>query len=293
MMEYKDFSLEIKDKYQICYQSSAQKSSDTSFINLWAWQEKYQTQVSFDKDLCWLKFGKENENVYGPPQGDWQKPDWNKALKTQFAKGARFVHIPEKLLNIIKKQYQGDLKVEEDRDNWEYLYHVSDLIALSGERYRNQRKLSNQFIQKGYDIEEINEQNLQEVSFFQQQWLAQTQVKEKADLLQNENKAIDKVLAGWKIFQPQIFGILLKQDGKMVGYSIAEKQDADTLIIHFEKALYKVRGAYPALNRIILQNNAEYKIVNREQDLGLEGLRKAKMEYNPFGFVKKYNFTLL
>ena len=293
MMEYKDFSLEIKDKYQICYQSSAQKSSDTSFINLWAWQEKYQTQVGFDKDLCWLKFGKENENVYGPPQGDWQKPDWNKALKTQFAKGTRFVHIPEKLLNIIKKQYQGDLKLEEDRDNWEYLYHVSDLIALSGERYRNQRKLSNQFIQKGYDIEEINEQNLQEVRFFQQQWSAQTQVKEKADLLQNENKAIDKVLAGWKIFQPQIFGILLKQDGKMVGYSIAEKQDADTLIIHFEKALYKVRGAYPALNRIILQNNAEYKIVNREQDLGLEGLRKAKMEYNPFGFIKKYNFTLL
>ena len=111
--------------------------------------------------------------------------------------------------------------------------------------------------------------------------------------MQNENKAIDKVLAGWKIFQPQIFGILLKQDGKTVGYTIAEKQDADTLIIHFEKALYEVRGAYPALNRITLQNNAEYKIVNREQDLGLEGLRRAKMEYNPFGFIKKYNFTLL
>ena len=290
-LNFKRLSLEDKEEYDKYYQTGTEKSSDTSFINLWAWDNKYQTEIAFAENLCWLRFRKDDDYIYGPPLGDYKSVDWQKTFAQYLPKQVMFKSVTEELAKALQKVFGKNLEITEDRDNWEYLYNIADLVSLSGEKYRNQRKLSNQFLQNNnYKLEPIEEKNIEKVKKFQQIWLKQN--KENSIGLEQENKAILEVLTNWTEFKDKIFGYALLVDDDIVGYTIGEKQDGEHIIIHFEKALYDVRGAYPALNKLTLENFADYKYVNREQDLGLAGLRRAKEEYNPFGFVKKYQLFL-
>ena len=290
-LNFKRLSIEAQAEYDKYYQACKEKSSDTSFINLWAWDNKYQTEIAFAQNLCWLRFRKADDYVYGPPLGDYKSVDWQKTIAQYLPKQAMFKSVTEECVQALQKVFGKNLEVTEDRDNWEYLYNIADLVALSGEKYRNQRKLSNQFLQNNnYKLEPIDEKNIEKVKNFQQTWFEQN--KENSIGLEQENKAIHEVLTNWTEFKNKIFGYALLVDDNIVGYTIGEKQDGEHIIIHFEKALYDVRGAYPALNKLTLENFSGYKYVNREQDLGLAGLRRAKEEYNPFGFVKKYQLFL-
>lgn len=90
-------------------------------------------------------------------------------------------------------------------------------------------------------------------------------------------------------FAGHIFGGVLIIDNRIMAFALGERLDDDTIAVHFEKASYAYRGAYAAINRIMLENiGSNYRFVNREQDLGIEGLRKVKLEYNPVRFIKKY-----
>ena len=80
---------------------------------------------------------------------------------------------------------------------------------------------------------------------------------------------------------------------EMAAYTVAEKLSADTLVIHFEKGDHDFKGVYQAINQIFLENAGRgFTMVNREQDLDSEGLRKAKLSYNPVGFLKKFDVEL-
>jgi hypothetical protein len=81
-------------------------------------------------------------------------------------------------------------------------------------------------------------------------------------------------------------------EGIIVAYTIAEKLDPDTVVVHYEKGCPDYKGVYQAINQMFLENlQGAFKWVNREQDLGEEGLRKAKLSYNPVDFLKKYRVT--
>ena len=104
-----------------------------------------------------------------------------------------------------------------------------------------------------------------------------------------ESIATIRVLSDWEKLRG-IMGGALRIDGKIVAYVIAEDLGDGTVIIHFEKGFYfdKYKGVYQGINQIFLKNSKEFILVNREQDMGIEGLRQAKMTYNPTGFIKKH-----
>ena len=84
-------------------------------------------------------------------------------------------------------------------------------------------------------------------------------------------------------------GGVLKADNRIVGITIGEQLNSDTFVVHIEKALADVQGAYPMIcNQFAKANAAELKYINREEDLGLEGLRKSKLSYKPAFMVDKY-----
>ena len=81
-------------------------------------------------------------------------------------------------------------------------------------------------------------------------------------------------------------------DNKLIAYTVAEKISEDMVIIHFEKGSQEYKGVYQAINQMFLEHSCkDFKTVNREQDLGDKGLRKAKLSYNPVDFIKKYKVT--
>lgn len=290
-LKFERLSLNQREEYETYYQASPEKSSDTSFINLWAWDNKYQTETAFAEGLCWLRFKQSNGYIYGPPLGDYAKVEWKHVFAKYLPTEANFKSMPELLTQKLQQTFAEQLSVCADRDNWEYVYKIADLVSLSGEKYRNQRKLSNQFLQNNdYKLVPIDEENIEQVKIFQQEWLKKS--LSEASGLEQETLAIDRVLDSWQRLNDKIFGYILMAESKAVGYTIGEKQDKEHIIIHFEKALTEVRGAYPSINKLTLEKLSHYQYVNREQDLGLAGLRRAKEEYNPIGFIKKYQLVL-
>ena len=111
---------------------------------------------------------------------------------------------------------------------------------------------------------------------------------ENDDTLAAENKAIARVLDHWQQL-PDVTGGALRVNNELAAYTVAEAMPDDTLVIHFEKGAPQFKGSYQAINQIFLENDDSRKpVVNREQDLGDEGLRKAKLSYHPMGYVRKY-----
>lgn len=89
-------------------------------------------------------------------------------------------------------------------------------------------------------------------------------------------------------------GGCLRINGQIVAFTIGEPLAAypDTVVIHVEKAQYDIPGAYPAIASLYLQHHPEFRYVNREEDMGLEGLRQSKLSYRPLRFVQKYHAVL-
>lgn len=130
-----------------------------------------------------------------------------------------------------------------------------------------------------------------DIKEFQRQWLNQPEVKKDKEhkTILAENEAVNRMLDDWQHLPGHIFGGVLIIDNRIMAFALGERLDDDTIAVHFEKASYAYRGAYAAINRIMLENvGSNYRFVNREQDLGIEGLRKVKLEYNPVRFIKKY-----
>jgi len=178
------------------------------------------------------------------------------------------------------------IEVSDQRSEWEYLYSVKELIALSGNRFHRKKNLLYQFLKHDPVYEEINSENIWEIREFQNEW-CKLKNCDKFKGLMAEDIAIRRVLSDWERL-PGIMGGAVRIDGKLAAYTIAEDLGDETLIIHFEKGLDSYKGVYQGINQIFLKNSANFSLVNREQDMGLEGLRQAKLTYNPIGFIKKY-----
>ena len=150
----------------------------------------------------------------------------------------------------------------------------------------------NQF-RKTYDYQYISfdEKMIDMALAMQEDWCTWRDC-ESSEALSAENRAISKILDNWQMIYGLTGGALLVGQ-EMVAYTIAEQLSKDMIVIHFEKGNQDYKGAYQAINQMFLEHDGEpFEFVNREQDLGDEGLRKAKLSYHPVDFIKKYRVTL-
>ncbi|MBW2563206.1 MAG: DUF2156 domain-containing protein [Deltaproteobacteria bacterium] len=208
-------------------------------------------------------------------------------------KQALFIRIPEKLLLTWKESLGDRIAVEEERGSWDYLYSISELTELKGKRFHKKKNLLNQFT-KNYNFQFIpfDTEAIHMAMAMQEDWCTWRDC-EASDVLAAENNAISRVLNSWEKIGGLIGGAIIVNE-TMAAYTVAESLSADMLLIHFEKGNTDFKGVYQAINQLFLENSGKnYEIVNREQDLGDEGLRKAKLSYHPVDFIKKYRVNLL
>ena len=131
------------------------------------------------------------------------------------------------------------------------------------------------------------EEDFKELLMFQNEWLERNKGRIAASVLYDENKAIMSVLENWNEFP--LFGACIRINGRFAAYTIAEELNHETIDIRFEKAFSEYEGIYQYLNKTFLTRQAKnYIWVNREEDMGDEGLRKAKSSYHPARYEKKY-----
>jgi len=276
-----------KDRYASFYSRTPQRSSDFSVVNIYAWSEYGKYEWAFTGDLCWLRLNYPSIR-YWAPMGDWTRVRWREELQALFPEGITFMRAPERLAIILKASLGEEVDVKEDRNEWEYVYSVPGLIALKGNAYHGKKNLLNQFINSySHQYEEISGKNLEEILLMQKEWCSWKRCDGSKGLI-TEHDAIIRTLGNWREFD-NIMGGLIRVDGKIVAYTIGEKIDPSTLAIHYEKGITDFKGIYQAMNQFFLSRSASgFKWVNREQDVGSPGLRRAKMSYHPDHFVKKY-----
>ena len=286
-MEFLPIGLEQQGAYQAVLKQCPAITSDYSFVNLWSWAEAYGLMWAWEDDLVWIRQQKP-ETCYWAPIGPWEDIDWRHALNRSAADAGTFVRIPERLLQLWQQRRADDLEFEETRGHWDYLYRVDELIALQGNRFHKKRNLLKQF-KKKYDFtyHPFKPTMIHMALAMQEDWCTWRDC-EAVDALADENRAIAKVLDNWEKLAGLSGGGLIVDD-QMVAYTIAETLPDGTLLIHFEKGDPEFKGVYQAINQLFLEQTAGMAaIVNREQDLDDEGLRKAKLSYHPVDFLKKY-----
>ncbi len=290
-LQFEPVTIDKLQDYLELFQRCTQKASDYSFVNLWGWADEYGLMWAWEENLVWIKQTKP-ETLFWAPIGLWKDKDWKNILEAKFSEPAVFIRIPEDLMSIWYNCGYSTMIIEEARGHWDYLYSVEELVELKGNRFHKKKNLLSQF-KKTYKYDYIPlDQNMADKALsMQDDWCAWRDC-EASETLSSENRVIEKVLKAWHEL-PDLKGGAVMSDGKIAGYTVAEKLSDDTLLIHFEKGNQDYKGAYQAINQMFLENNRNgFKMVNREQDLDDEGLRNAKLSYNPVGFLKKYKIAV-
>jgi len=286
---YNPLSLDGRDEYLARLAACPQKVSDYSFANLWGWCEEYGLEWRFGASHVWLRQGGEN-GVLWAPVGPWETIDWGRS--PTLTRGGTFIRVPERLADLWAKALPGRVQTIEAREHWDYVYSIEELTKLSGNRFHKKRNLVSQFTRAySFDYRPLTADCIEEVLQMQFDW-SQWREAEGDATLKAENRAIARVVKSWDRL-PNLLGGAIRVDGHMAAYTVAEALDDSTLVIHFEKGHTGFKGIYQAINQMFLEHQGQdHTFVNREQDLGDEGLRHAKLSYNPVEFLKKYTVTI-
>lgn len=269
--------------------SAPSRCCEYSFANMMAWREHFDTQVALVDGCVVVRFGGDFPH-YLAPAGE----NTAQALQTLYADACRhgsplYVfgyddHDVERLV----EQYTK-VSREEYRDEFDYLYRVEDLAQLAGRRYHAKRNHIAAFSREhAWSYEEIYEANLSEVIQAADRWYQQrvSSFGDDDGALLSENEAIHELLAHRE--EIELCGGLIRVNGEVVAFTFGAPLTDDTFDTLVEKALVGYEKAYTVINReFARQTIAAYTYVNRENDVGAEGLRRAKLSYYPVSLVKK------
>ena len=190
-------------------------------------------------------------------------------------------------LDMFKADFEKEFTFTENRDLFEYIYSSEKLATLSGKKYHSKRNHISSFMKKyNWSYHTLTSEDLDEVLEMIELWYEQN--VEKSDrFMKMEQEGVKRIFENFALID--IKGGFLRVDGKVVAVTFGSEVNQNVFDVSFEKALSGYDGAYTMINnRFVLSELSSYTYVNREDDMGLEGLRKAKLSYKPEILLKKY-----
>lgn len=272
------------------------KTCDSVFLDSFLWRKYYHVQfaISEGKAIQWLM---EEEGIKHSAMPMCREEDlprcfqemvdyFNKELKLPF----RIYLADEEAVEYLHLRESGDFVVTEQEDLKDYLYDGDAMRSLSGKKLHKKKNHLNGFL-KEYDGRYVFRRlccsDRDDVWRFLDKW-RETKGDEAEDHLDYEVEGIHEILKNCSHLNVRMSGVYI--DGQLEAFTIGSYNPFESMaVIHIEKANPEIRGLYQFINQQFLINEfPEAKLVNREDDLGQEGLRHAKMSYNPCGFARKY-----
>lgn len=312
MQDYSMLKPLTKDNYDMLkpyYKAYQSEAHDFNLTNLIIWRKKYDLHTIELAGYLWICFYlKDSEQTaFSEPIGDHSDEE---ALKQStvslidFCKSVaiplRFRHIGFSYKSLLEKwrllvvghDIRGHFYTNED--SYDYCYLTEDLVNLPGKRYHRKKNNLNQFNKKYRDRhhhERIDQTNALDALLVARSWCIDSGCSENQDLCK-EFEGIKDILRDWNFYsQHGVEGIIIYVDGLPKAFSIGEPLTQNMFLIHIEKASHDIQGIYAAINhRMAAHVLDRFTYINREQDLGIEGLRKAKQAYNPHHMVEKWSF---
>lgn len=291
MMEFKEIELADREWITPLLRASAYQGCDYTFGNLFIWKDMYRQQVAEAGGMLCVRSRRPGtgEYLYLFPAGDGDLCEAIRFMRQDAAKlEAPFLlrGFAKAEADRLKAAFPGEFLMESIRAEWDYLYLVEDLAQLAGKRYHGKRNHIARFEGSGeWRFEPLTKANKEACHAMCEAWYAEHAANGNTAALIDRGVVYNALCA----FEELGFtGGVLYQFDQVVGFTIGEPLNGDTYAVHVEKAFADINGAYPVINREYVRNMMQgYTYVNREEDDGLEGLRKAKESYHPV-FLEKY-----
>lgn len=286
-MIFKKADLNDLDALNNVLSSNTDLSCENTLANIILWSDVYDTDFCIENGVFYQKFGKNSSEIFSLPSCTDIKYGVDTIKNYCFSNGLlpKFWAADGKLLEEFKKYYEDEYDIYEVADSFEYIYNKSDLAELKGKKYHSKRNFITSFTKKyNWIYEDITEENKDEVIALSDEWYSKN-ISKHSKTLFYEKKAIKTLINNLEKFSA--VGGIIRVDGKPVAFSLATKINERCYDVNFEKALPEFSSAYTVINNE-LAKRLNCELINREDDLGIEGLRRAKLSYHPTVLLKKY-----
>ncbi len=290
MPEFHSPVIEDKEKVDLIRSKSGYEGSFYSFMTMYTWAKEYNTRIAFYKDALLVSGCSETMGHYFLyPIGEYDLEEVLGIMKAEAEKN----NYP---LKIVAEKWQAEelysrfsdaFEVSDSRDDWDYVYNTEELAFLKGNRYHNKRNHISRFTRKfgesAITFEPLCAENIAQCMEIEYAWI--------------ESKGTDfdlasvvKALDDFEALEAE--GGILKIDDKPIAFTVGEALTEDTFLIHIEKSLPGYDGAYQLINQMFAKTLVgRFEYINREEDMGIEGLRSAKLSYLPCKFIEKCVIT--
>ena len=263
---------------------------------------KYGDEYALCEDVLFVHrslLDEEGVRVYLAPLGDMKDPkhfiDMILNDAKEYDSKVKFFTVTEEFKSILEEQYSGRFTYENSEDYAEYLYVAEDLRVLPGKALAAKRNRVRAFYstyEGSVRIEDICEDNLLDVILFQKAWIEDRLAEGYDEMLARENEAIRYYLMHFD--ELEFKGIVVYVKSTVVGYAAGVALNDDCMDEVIEKGRRDITGIYQLLcNEFAILCCKDYTYINREEDLGMEGLRRAKRSYQPYRMIEKYIVTEL
>ncbi len=287
--DFKPVTFDDKSLFDKHYEKYPPVHSDNIFTTIISWKEYADYHYTYIDENLIIYSNINNQIRLRPPSGKFKKDIFDQVLRLAKKQDSDYPFgvIDEDTKDRISKEYPN-IKFMEHRDYFDYVYLSKDLAYLTGSSYAKIRNRLNKFKKfYQYSVEKISKENMVEVKKFLKRWCLWRDC-ESDPILENERKAILFSIDNY--FKLGLSGILIRINDAIESIAVFEGMNKDTALVHYEKGSPDFDGIYKAINQEtakILLNN--YKYINRESDMGIPGLRKAKLAYRPHHMVKLYH----
>ncbi len=273
------------------------RDCNLSFMNLISWSFLYDTEVALHEGWLLFRFKADGHNAYMAPigQGDWP------SIMQQLTADAEQQGHPFLMFDVCEKSFAmldaampGYFYATSDRSFSDYLYLRTKLSTLSGKKLQSKRNFVNRFTaaHPDYQFEPLTPSHFDECLQIDTLWAQEkAQETDSGDFTyESERRAMETVFAHWTELDGR--GGVIRVDGKIIAFTYGAPINTDTFDVCVEKADTNYEGAFAIINRDFARSLPEqYVYLNREEDLGIEGLRHSKLSYHPELLLHKYTVT--
>ncbi|HSQ88188.1 DUF2156 domain-containing protein [Romboutsia sp.] len=296
-MIFKQININSKQELDPYFELVDYEACEYCFSTLYMWQHVYKTGYYIGEDFAVIVGEYEGDSFSILPLANKNKlPEVIEFVLKYFEKENKKIYfrgITKEVVQFLQEKYPHKFEYIEERDLFDYIYDAESLKNLQGRKNQKKRNHINYFLKEyegRYEYKLLGKENFEECLYLIKEWASNKEENDGFDEgVDDEFLGIKKLFNDYDILKDKIRVAGIYIDRKLQAFTIGEILNENMALVHIEKANPNIRGLYPYINQQFIINEFEYvEFVNREEDLGIEGLRKAKLSYHPCRFVEKY-----
>lgn len=295
ILSFKSLTLEDKEIIEKYIDKSKLDSYEYLFSSLYMWRKLNNIKYAVIDDVLIIEKNEEGKGTFYAQFFGYKKDNLTSIIDELIKRNLEFTDrdylfgdVGDEFVDDLKKYTDFSIDIVEDIDDSEYIYNTQDLIELKGKKYHSKKNHVNSFLKTySYDIKTINNENVKSNCMdLLHKWHEEVAVTVDKEMLM-EIDAIKDLFRELHFFD--LNSIAIYVDGDLAGFAVGEKVNDRMALIHVERGEIAYKGIYAFLNKqFLVESFQDTEFVNRQEDTGNEGLRKAKKSYHPEKMIKKY-----